>query len=493
LNPEKKLKTEEAAPLIAAGMGIGVSGHRLARAVSMTGRAWGTVSGTAIAHVVARELQLGDRSGDIRRALRHFPDQQMAARILESYLGDARKEEPFRNVPMHGVNPSEASVALAICANFVEVWLAKEGHHGRIGINYLTKIALPLLPSLYGAMLAGVDFVAMGAGIPLQVPEVLDRLSEGRAVEYPLAVEGGPTERISFDPAKHMQRGIALTCHRPDFYPIVSSAVLAQMMIDKSNGRIDGFIVEGPTAGGHNAPPRGRPVRYDALGQPLYGERDEVDPADFVRLGLPFWLAGGYASPEQLRAARASGATGIQVGTAFALCDESGFAEEYKRQLRGEGYRAARPIVRTDPRVSPAGFPFKVVQLSGSLADTAVREERPRICDMGYLRTAYAREDGSIGLRCPAEPIADYLRKGGREEDAAGRACLCNALMANIGLGQVRVEGYQEPPLITLGDDLGFLGRLMRDADDSFDAEAVVGFILGDETGISADGADQRG
>ena len=37
-----------------------------------------------------------------------------------------------------------------------------------------------------------------------------------------------------------------------------------------------------------------------------------------------------------------------------------------------------------------------------------------------------------------------YLKKGGNVRNWCGRKCLCNALMANIGLGQVRRSGYVE-------------------------------------------------
>ena len=43
-----------------------------------------------------------------------------------------------------------------MAANFVEVFLAREGHVHPVGINFLEKIQMPHLPSLYGAMLAGV-------------------------------------------------------------------------------------------------------------------------------------------------------------------------------------------------------------------------------------------------------------------------------------------------------------------------------------------------
>src|SRR5690606_41704321 len=78
---------------------------------------------------------------------------------------------------------------------------------------------------------------------------------------------------------------------------------------------------------------------------------------------------------------------------------------------------------------------------------------RERICDLGYLQQAYLDEKGRVQGRCPAEPVADYVRKGGKEEDTHRRACLCNGLMANIGLGQTQKWGPEER-LLTAGDEL---------------------------------------
>jgi len=61
-----------------------------------------------------------------------------------------------------------------------------------------------------------------------------------------------------------------------------------------------------------------------------------------------------------------------------------------------------------------------------------VAAARPRICDLGFLREMYRGEDGRIAYRCPAEPRSTYLAKGGKAEDAEGRICLCNALMATL-------------------------------------------------------------
>ena len=57
---------------------------------------------------------------------------------------------------------------------------------------------------------------------------------------------------------------------RPQFLAIVSSSTLALTLARKSSGKVDGFVVEGATAGGHNAPPRGA-LKLDANGEPVYG------------------------------------------------------------------------------------------------------------------------------------------------------------------------------------------------------------------------------
>ena len=171
----------------------------------------------------------------------------------------------------------------------------------------------------------------------------------------------------------------------------------------KASGRVDGFVVEAAIAGGHNAPPRG-PMQLTPAGEPIYGERDRIDPAKFADIGLPFWLAGGYGRIGKLREAQALGARGIQVGTAFAFCEESGFEPELKARILAS-VKAGEMKIHTDAFASPTGFPFKVARMPGSIADPAVYEERERICDLGYLRLAVAAPDGRIAYRCPSEPV----------------------------------------------------------------------------------------
>src|SRR5690606_35049323 len=132
----------------------------------------------------------------------------------------------------------------------------------------------------------------------------------------------------------------------------------------------------------------------------------------------------------------------------------------------------------TDPVASPTGFPFKVVQAPGTLADPAVAAARTRRCDLGYLRHAYTKPDGSIGWRCPAEPVEDYIAKGGDAADTAGRMCVCNALMATIGLGQIQAGGEAEPPLVTSGDDVATVSRFLKPGAASYTASDVIDALL---------------
>lgn len=471
--------------LIQGGMGIAVSDWKLARCVSQTGQL-GIVSGTAIDSVLVRRLQDGDVGGHIRRALKSFPSSAIAEKVLATYFieGGRPSGQPYKRQPMFNIVSPVALLQLTVVASFVEVWLASEGHGGLVGINLLEKIHLPNLACLYGAMLADVDYVVMGAGIPREIPGALDLLSENKKASLKVPVAGGTEDAITyFDPAVVMD-GISLSpLKRPYFFPIVSSAVLAMSLKKKSTGRVDGFIVEGPLAGGHNAPPRGQ-MQLNERGEPIYGIRDEVSLADMAALELPFWMAGDYATPEKMQKVRDQGAHGIQVGTLFAFSEESGV----DRNLRLDAIKTiltTKPPeggwIFTDPRSSPTGFPFKAARLPGSISEQANYLNRKRICDLGYLRHTYKKPDGTLGQRCPAEPVADFLKKGGEEEETVGRKCLCNALMADIGMPQIQAGGQVELHLLTAGDDLNNIGRLIKSGKGTYSAVDVISYLLGPE------------
>jgi nitronate monooxygenase len=110
----------------------------------------------------------------------------------------------------------------------------------------------------------------------------------------------------------------------------------------------------------------------------------------------------------------------------------------------------------------------------------------------------YRGDDGQIAYRCPAEPLSVYLAKGGKAEDAEGRKCLCNALMANIGHQQIRCGHHVEPPLVTAGDDLTEVARFLPAGSSSYGVADVLDALLPREvtstcfTGCSAASRDRR-
>jgi nitronate monooxygenase len=463
LFPSLMISSNSLPQIIQGGMGVGVSGWQLASAVACCGQL-GVVSGTALDTTLVRRLQDGDVGGHLRRAMAAFPIPEVSDVILRRYYceGGRAPGQPYALAPMYMLRSGMKRQQLTVLASFVEVFLAREGHEGTIGINLLTKLQLPNLALLYGAMLAGVDYVLMGAGIPREIPAALDALSLHQTATLRLDVEGetpGTSTTITFNP-QTIGADVSVPLKRPRFVAIVASHSLATTLARKSVGKVDGFVIEGPTAGGHNAPARGTPT-YNELGEPVYGDRDIVDLDKIRELGLPFWLAGGAGTPDELTRARAEGAAGIQVGTLFAYCNESGFSAEIKHTVLEHAARGDLRVF-TDPRASPTGYPFKVVQLEP--AETL--PTRQRLCDLGYLRTAYARAGGQIGFRCPAEPVDDYVRKGGRVDDTIGRQCMCNGLVSAIGLPQLRDDGTCEPSLITSGNALlnirQFLGTRSR-------------------------------
>lgn len=453
--------------IIQGGMGAGVSNWQLARAVSQRGQL-GVISGTALDTILMRRLQDGDPDGAMRRGLAAFPYQEMVTPILDKWFieGGKAEDEPYQLKPLPTIEMLREDEELLIVANFVEVYLAKEGHSGMVGINLLEKIQLPTLPSLFGAMLAGVDAVIMGGGIPLGIPGALDQMSQLKPVELRLNVDTRDRSHeffTSFHPGTHVS-AVQKALKRPLFFAVISSDILAKTLVKKASGQVDGFVVEHYNAGGHNAPPR----RGDA-----YSERDICSIEKVAALGLPFWLAGGCASPEALQLAKERGAAGVQVGTAFACCQESGIIDSIKEEII-EKYRAGKLEVVTDYKASPTGYPFKRLEVEANSHRDACRS-----CDLGYLRHLFEQENGSVGYRCPSAPRKTYLRKGGSAEEAEGKYCLCNGLLATIGLGQIR-RGSHVQPLVTMGEDLGFLEQILKQDQSTYSAAEVIDYLLAD-------------
>ena len=505
--------------LIQGGMGVYVSNWRLAKTVAAErpGVTAGAVSGTGLDVVYVRMLQLGDPGGHIRRALAAFDAQfgvAIGRRICERYYlpGGKAPNARFKPAPMQVVRiaqggdaipPAAGSagaialtldeeiVELLIATGFAEVWLAREGHPGKIFINFLKKVELPLVYTMYGAMLAGVDGVLVGAGNPEGLPAICSRLANHEAVSSDLLVlyrETGEAFSVPFDPRRVADGKLAVKpLRRPAFLAIVSLENLVQALAQSPSEAPDGFVIEHHTAGGHNAGPQG-PLVKDSLGQPQYGQADEPDLRSIRQAGLPFWLAGGYGTQAGLQRALAAGATGIQVGTVFALTQESGMKATYRSAiLEALGKTPDDAALVRTTLFSPTGFPFKVVQLAGTLADEAVYTSRPRVCDIGLLQQLGLGKPGTDGARrlfqrCPAAPVEGFVNKRGLEHNAQDRRCLCNGLLACVGLGQVaerKGERFDEPAIVTLGNHLDGVRRLSRNGQTPYWVHDVVEDILG--------------
>ena len=461
--------------IIQGGMGIAVSSWQLAKEVSIAGEL-GVISGTAIDSVVARRLQDGDLTGDIRRAMAAYPHQETIKEIMDRFFIEGGREDgkPYLDVPKLSIKGNLFSNKLLAVASFVEVWLAKEGHNGLIGMNILEKIQLAIPAQLYGAMLADVDYILIGAGIPAQVPHLLNEISQGNKVAMKVDVADTKDKHyLHFDP-----RTLGLDnfpIKRPLFLAIVTSHALVAYLNKDEETKPDGYVIEYHVAGGHNAPPRAKNHVNDE-GEAVYNELDIPNLEKIHASGSPFWLAGGYATPEKVKEAISHGAQGVQVGSLFALANESGFTNENRSSIL---VSLADPTMRvmTDASASPTGFPFKVIQNNQTLSNDNLYKERTRICDLGYLRTMFQREKGGIGYRCPAEPLDNYEFKNGEVDQAQGSKCLCNALMADIGLGQVRPDGRTEISLLTFGSDLDGPRALRALHPDGWNAVQALNFL----------------
>lgn len=504
--------------LIQGGMGVYVSNWRLARAVAMErpGATAGTVSGTALDVVYVRLLQLGDPGGHARRALAALDDTfgvEVGRAICERFFieggkppGARFKSSPMLTVRAEGGGTSVGApggaaqvplkldpraIELLIATGFAEVWLAKQGHDGAVFINFLNKIELPLMYVMYGAMLAGVDGVLVGAGNPEGLPALCTRLARHEPVARPISVlyqEAGETFSMAFDPSQLCGGAFARQpLKRPAFLAIVTLDELVRSLAASASEPPDGFVIENHTAGGHNANPVG-PLRRDALGQPVYGPGDVPDLEAIRRVGAPFWLAGGYGSHAGLEDALAAGACGVQAGSIFALAEESGMRPAFRTAILGALRSGAddAELVRTT-LVSPTGFSFKVVQLTDTLADEEVFANRRRVCDIGLLQQVGLGKPGETGARtlfqrCAAGPVEGYVGKRGLARNTEDRRCLCNGLLACVGLGQIKGppgEHAEEPAIVTLGDNLDGIRRMSRNGQTHYWAGEVVADILG--------------
>ncbi len=429
--------------LIQAGMGIHVSSAHLANRASRLG-ALGVVSGAALRHVIIEDIRAGD--AESIAVARTFPVRRYVDELLAFAPGGARHTHA---VPIDTPDSERGRLPkrLSVMAAYVEVLRARRGHRGKIGINVMWKCTLTALPTIYGAMLAGVDALLCGAGVPMELPDIVRRMRAGEDLEYlPLTGTGTHVRlKISEDGTAPLLSSMPV----PRMIPILSNYAFSKRIVDnwakEHATRPFAFVLEHHEAGGHNAPPRNKSE---------FTEQDDIDRYfDKVKaLGVPIYVAGAFAeggSGRDLESWIARGAYGIQVGSRFALCSDSGMRADLRERIIAANAQATLHVT-TSPAMSPTGYPLKVVPLPGTVSDPATYAVRERICNRLYLAQSHFETgaDGAVieTYVCPAMPQEQYVRLGGDATDTAGRVCLCNGLLSTAGY-----YSDIEAPLLTLG------------------------------------------
>jgi nitronate monooxygenase len=252
-------------PIVQGGMGVGVSAHRLAGNVAALG-GLGTIAAV-----------------DLRR---HHPDlMERSARAAKSVVDAANLEALDR-----------------------EIRAAREIAQGRgmIAVNVMRAVS-EYAAYVRQACESGADAIVMGAGLPLDLPDL-----------------AAPWPDVALIPILSDVRGIQLVVRK----------------WARKGRRPDAIVVEHPRyAGGHLGA-----ARVEDLGDPRFdfecvvpGARAFFDAEGIGRDAIPLIPAGGIDSHARVRELIALGASGVQLGTAFAVTRECDAAEAFKKVLADAG------------------------------------------------------------------------------------------------------------------------------------------------------------
>jgi nitronate monooxygenase len=252
-------------PIVQGGMGVGVSAHRLAGSVAALG-AVGTIS-----------------SVDLRR---HHPDLMEATRAQRA--GEAAKQ---------AINAANLE---ALRREIAAAQALAQGR-GLLAVNVMRAVA-EYAPSVTAALEAGIDAVVVGAGLPLDLPDL--------AREHP---------RAALIPILSDARGVALVVKK----------------WERKRRIPDAIVIEHPRyAGGHLGA-----ARIADLDDPRF-DFDRVLPAvnRFLREAgiereVPLIAAGGVRTCEDIARLQALGAAAVQLGTPFVATDECDAHPAFKQVL----------------------------------------------------------------------------------------------------------------------------------------------------------------
>ncbi|KRC68268.1 Nitronate monooxygenase [compost metagenome] len=256
------LAGRELLPIVQGGMGVGVSAHRLAGAVASQ-NAMGTIASVDLRHHHADLVEKTEKCND------------------RDAIDTANREALHR-----------------------EVRAALDTAQGRglVAVNVMKAVRdHPAL--VRQACESGAAAIVMGAGLPLDLPEM--------TADFP---------KVALVPILSESRGVA--------------AVLKKWM--KKGRMADAVVIEHPGyAGGHLGA-----ARLDDLHNEKFDFKRVLADCHslFTELGLGrdaprLIVAGGVGSHEQVRHWLSNGADGVQVGTAFAVTHEGDAHENFKRVL----------------------------------------------------------------------------------------------------------------------------------------------------------------
>jgi len=279
-----RLKGKSLLPIVQGGMGVGVSSHRLAGAVAREG-AVGTIASIDLRH--------------------HHPDLLAKTRSCHDQVQiDAANKEALDR----------------------EIRAAHEvaGGEGLVAVNVM-KAVTSHAELVRQSCESGADAIVMGAGLPLDLPEL--------TADHP---------EVALVPILSDARGIG---------------VLVKRWL-RRNRLPDAIVIEHPRyAGGHLGVARAEDVgeeRFD-FKRVLESAFELWRELGIEREAIPLIPAGGINSHEKVAALLELGASAVQVGTPFAVTEESDAHPNFKRVLA-----RARPE-QIITFMSAAGLPARAV------------------------------------------------------------------------------------------------------------------------------------
>ena len=256
-------------PIVQGGMGVGVSAHRLAGAVAELGGV-GTIS-----------------SVDLRR---HHPDLMERTRGLASRAG----HEDEAKLAINAANLEAIGREIALAR-------VRSSGRGLLAINVMRAVA-DYAASVKKALEAGIDAVVVGAGLPLDLPDL--------ASDHPQAL---------LVPILSDARGVALIVKK----------------WERKKRLPDAIVIEHPRlAGGHLGAARIgdlNDTRFDF--ENVVPQSREFLKSAGIEREVPLIVAGGLRTFEDIARVQALGAAGVQLGTPFAVTEEGDAHPEFKRVL----------------------------------------------------------------------------------------------------------------------------------------------------------------